>query len=98
MRHLLSNNGFYVFFVQLLPIANIKLAKFHNKINTFNFWIRSLKQKRGVTIVSLESIFIDPKTGNLNLNKLCSTIKNHSDYLHPNDLGLHDMQLALQGV
>lgn len=81
--------------IQLLPVAN---RKFQPSINKFNFWIRSLKQKKGVTVLAFQHIFDNEVTSQYFKGKYCTTIKGRPDYLHPNSRGLHEMHLALQGV
>lgn len=88
----------HVVLIQLLPVANRRYIKFQSKINTFNFWIRSLKQKTGVTILSFRSIFQNEVTGRYNKSLYCTTIKGRPDYLHPNSKGLQAIHLALQRV
>lgn len=71
----------------LLPVANIYLNhKCGGDLALINFWIRGLFQKKNVTVLSFEHIFLS--SGIVNPTLYCPVIKNRPDYLHPNSKGL----------
>lgn len=97
VNHLLRQH-FAVVLVEILPVANRRFAKYQGSIDSFNFQITSLKQKKGVTILSFKSIFQREGTRRFNKHLYCATIKGRPDYLHPNDKGLSAIHQALQNV
>lgn len=93
VRYLLRHNV-ELFVCPLLPLANhYLLRRCGDDIERFNFWIRSLKQKRNVTVLSFQSIFKPDLVCDPSL--YCKVIKNRPDYLHPNALGLDKMHFAI---
>lgn len=93
--NLLLRKGVFLYICPLLPVANNYFLKnYGSDLARFNFWIRNLRQKKNVKILSFESIF---RTNNVfNLSVYCPFIKNRVDYLHPNAKGLALMHSTIQ--
>jgi len=84
-----------VYVCPLLPVANKCLQhRCGSARSQFNFWIRGLCQKRGVSVISFDHIFF--QESGVKADLYCPKIKNRPDYLHPNRKGLSQMHMWLQ--